>query len=90
LEDRCRPHNINVLEYEYVKNKHPGIPLSEEEEKRELQGIPAPVKSNEQYQGLGKRSAHAAGLVVEKVPSWKHRKVDIPQSCDSRNAVEAN
>jgi hypothetical protein len=71
----------------YVKNKHPGIPLSEEEEKRELQGIPAPVNSNEQYQGLGK---HVAGLVVEKVPSWKHRKVDVPQSCDSRHAVEAN
>jgi hypothetical protein len=50
------------------------------EEKRELQGIPGPVNSNEQYQGLGKRSAHAAGLVVEKVPSWKHRKVDVPRA----------
>jgi hypothetical protein len=54
----------------------------------ELQGISGPVNSNEQYQGLGKRSAHAAGL--EKVSSRKRRKVDVPQSCDTRHAVEAN
>jgi hypothetical protein len=83
-------HTTSTFLNAHVKNKHPGIPLSEEEEKLELQGISGPVNSNEQYQGLGKRSAHAAGLVVEKVPSWKHRTVGIPQSCDYRHAVEAN
>jgi hypothetical protein len=84
-------HTTSTFLNEHVKNKHPGIPLSEEEEKLELQGISGPVNSNEQYQGLGRRSAHAAGLVVEfeKVPSWKHRTVHIPQSSDSRHAVEA-
>jgi hypothetical protein len=57
-------HTTSTFLNAHVKNKHPGIPLSEEEEKLALQGLSGPVNSNEQYQGLGKRSAHADSLPI--------------------------
>jgi hypothetical protein len=83
-------HTTSSFLNEHVKNRHPGVPWNEAEEKRELEGVPETENPNEQYQGLGKRSAHEAGLVVEKVPSWKYRKVGLSRSCDSCHAVEAN
>jgi hypothetical protein len=48
-----------------------------------LQAIPAGDCHSGLYQGLGKRSAQPAGLVIEKVPTWKHRKVFSPFVCGS-------
>ncbi|KAA8900245.1 hypothetical protein FN846DRAFT_909323 [Sphaerosporella brunnea] len=67
-------HTTSSFLNKHVKNRHPGVPWNEAEEKRELEGVPETENPNKQYQGLGKRSAHEAGLVVEKVPSWKYRK----------------
>jgi hypothetical protein len=42
-------HTTSSFLNEHVKNKHPGISLSKEEEKNELQGVPEPENSDEQY-----------------------------------------
>jgi hypothetical protein len=63
---------------EHIKKKHGGIvPRDEKDEERILREAQVPTDSpaGDSYQGLGKRSAHSAGLVIEKIPSWKLRKV---------------
>jgi hypothetical protein len=61
---------------EHVKSKHRAVvPRDEQDEERILREARVPADCGDSYQGLGKRSAHSAGLVIEKVPSWKHRKV---------------
>jgi hypothetical protein len=62
----------------HVKKKHPDIPLSWKDEENALKGVPAGNSRGNSYQGLGKRSAESAGLMIEKVPSWKYRKVLSP------------